>query len=207
MKKIFQMTAQNNIAYLYHMTHIENIENIFKYDLKSHNNKHKKVDISNKEVNNRRETTEPIYGHKIHDYVPFYFNPRNAMMWVRQNENIVILAFDKNLFLKNIDKKVIFTNQNAATNNVKFYKNLENLNNLDWNYIKANTWNIPTKKSEIKQKMMAEILIYKKVEIKYIKKIYVKNTKMKEELLKNEWIKKYCSHSDIIVNPYLFFKN
>ena len=192
-----------NIDYLYHMTHINNLDTIFKYGLKSHGNKYVKVDISNRDVNNRREVRESIYGHKIHDYVPFYFNPRNAMMYVRKEEDIVILAFDKNLFLKNRDKKVIFTDRNASTEDVLFYKDLKDLDKLNWEYIKADSWG---SEKEIKQKMMAEVLIYKEVEIKYLQKIFVKDELMKKELLKKYWIKNNNFSDKIIVKPYLFFK-
>jgi len=192
-----------NIDYLYHMTHISNLDSIFEYGLKSHGNKYVKIDISNKDVNKRREVNETIYRHKIHDYVPFYFNPRNAMMFVRKEEDIVILAFDKNLFLKNRDKKVIFTDRNASTEDVLFYKDLKDLDKLNWEYIKAESWG---GEKDIKQKMMAEVLIYKEVEIKYLQKIFVKDEVMKKELLKKYWIKKNNFSDKIILKPYLFFE-
>jgi len=43
-----------------HMTHIDNLESIFKYGLLAHNNPYKQIDISNTEVNARREGRESL---------------------------------------------------------------------------------------------------------------------------------------------------
>jgi hypothetical protein len=82
------------VEFLYHMTHVDNIPSILKYGLQAHGNDFQKRDISNQEVNSRRSRREPIYGKRIHDYVPFYFSPRNPMLYVQNNEeDIVILVF------------------------------------------------------------------------------------------------------------------
>lgn len=181
-----------------HMTHIDNLDSIFRYGLLAHNNPYKKMDISNQEVNSRRETRENIYGRKIHDYVPFYFNPRNAMMYRNKDEDIVVLAFDKKLLLRN---NVLFTDRNASTNSVKFYNDLNDLDKIRWNLVKSERWD--DKPLIVKQVMMAEVLVYKQVPISYLKGIYVKNQKTKNKL-----IQKYRLPSErIVVKPYLFFQS
>ncbi len=180
-----------------HMTHISNLDSIFKYGLLAHSNPYKQVDISNSEVNNRREGKENIYGRKIHDYVPFYFNPRNAMMYRNKDEDIVILAFSKKLLLKN---GVLFTNKNASTNSVKFYDDLNGLNKINWNSLTSNSWY--DKSEEVKQIMMAEVLVHKKVSIKNLVGIYCKDYATKTILMK-----KYNLESKkVSVKPDLFFK-
>ena len=75
-----------NINYLMHITHTANLPGILSKGLLPHNNKAQKVDISNSLVNARRAKKEPIHKHSIHDYVPFYFNVRNAMLFQVQKE-------------------------------------------------------------------------------------------------------------------------
>ena len=188
---------QYSFTSLDHMTHIDNLDSILEYGLQAHNNPYKKTDISNQEVNNRREACENIYGRKIHDYVPFYFNPRNAMMYKNKDTDIVILAFDKKLLLQ---KNVLFTDRNASTNNVKFYNNVNDLDKIKWDIVQYERWN--DKPLIIKQIMMAEVLVYKQVPISYLKGIYVKN-----QITKNMLMKKYnISSHKIAVKPNLFFK-
>ena len=68
------------------MTHINNLDSIIRNGLYPHNNTYKKTDISNVDVNDRRVRLEPIYHKQIHSYVPFYFNPRNAMLYRNQKK-------------------------------------------------------------------------------------------------------------------------
>ena len=187
---------QYHFTSLDHMTHINNLDNIFKYGLQAHSNSYKKVDISNQEVNNRRETCENIYGRKIHDYVPFYFNPRNAMMYKNKNENIVILAFDKKLLLKN---NVLFTDRNASTNAVRFFHHTQNLEDINWSYLKSASWY--EKPEIVKQIMMAEVLVPNKVSINYLKGIYCKDRNTKQMLMDRYNL----SDKKVIIKPNLFF--
>lgn len=86
--------------FIFHMTHIENLQSIFEHGLLPHNNLYKKQDISNIEVNCRRRRLDPIYKRSLHDYVPFYFNPRNAMLYSVQSkykDEIVILKFRRDI--------------------------------------------------------------------------------------------------------------
>ena len=180
-----------------HMTHIDNLDSIFKYGLLAHNNSYKQVDISNKDVNLRRKVKENIYGRSIHDYVPFYFNPRNAMMYKNRNEQVVILAFNKSLLYQ---KNALFTDRNAATRNVKFYNNLQDLDKINWNIVTSQSWN--GKPEYVKQIMMAEVLVYNKVPINYLMGIYCKDESMKQYLMQ----KYNLSSSKVSIQPELFFK-
>ena len=89
------------VEYLYHMTHIDNLPSILKHGLLAHGNSYQKEDISNREVNSRRSMKDPIYRKPIHNYVPFYFSPRNAMLYyLRDIQNdIVILEIKREVIL------------------------------------------------------------------------------------------------------------
>ena len=201
--KIFKLRIleMNNIATIDHMIHIKNLDTILKYGLFAHNNPYKKIDISNKEVNNRRNAIEPIYEKSIHEYVPFYFNPRNAMLYRNQKEfgeDIIILGFS--------NEKVIFTNANAAADDTLFTNDITELFNeefIDFSEIFSRSWNnFGNPDYKLKQSMMAEILVYNHVEIKYIKYIYCQNDDI------TNYVKNNYNVGNIIVKtlPKLFFK-
>lgn len=192
------MLKQYHIGSLDHMTHIDNLESILKYGLLAHSNPHKKRDISNTEVNNRRNKKESIYGHTIHEYVPFYFNPRNAMMYRNKDEDIVVLAFSQKLIFEN---NTIFTNKNASANSVKFFNSGQQLNKLEWNYVWSDSWNNKVNRTEVMQAMMSEVLIYSHVSINNLIGVYAKNESMKKLL-----IEKYSLPANKIkINAKMFF--
>jgi len=129
----------HDVDFLFHMTHIDNLPNIMKYGLRAHGNRFQKQDISNLEVNGRRTRREPVYGRRIHDYVPFYFSPRNPMLYVQQNkEDIVILVFSSRLLL---EEGVVFTDGNASSLSTSFYGEICDLDKLNWDCLNNNYWN------------------------------------------------------------------
>ena len=199
---------------LNHMTHISNLEGIFQQGLLSHNHQFSREDISNQEVNARRNRREPIYGNQIHDYVPFYFNIKNSMLYVVQKQydsDIIILGFSLDCLY---EKEVLFSNRNAATSTVSFTKNADDLLNknfIDFDVVfVSSNWGGDT---DLKQKMQAEILIYNKVNRSYLENIYVQNEHVKQYI--EEKYKRYFelpfSVIDewrpvrVIVKPDLFF--
>lgn len=205
--KMFKINImkQCNVATLDHMTHIENLDTILKYGLFSHNNPYKKVDISNLEVNNRRTNIEPIFKKPIHEYVPFYFNPRNAMLYRNQHlfgDNIIILGFYNDIVCYN---NVIFTNANAAANHCLFTSDITELLNkkfIDFSKVSSSNWyNYGEPDNHLKQTMMSEVLVEKYVESKYIKTIYCQNNKIKKYIQDNYNIKGI----KIIIEPRIFF--
>ncbi|OIR24955.1 DarT ssDNA thymidine ADP-ribosyltransferase family protein [Bathymodiolus thermophilus thioautotrophic gill symbiont] len=150
--------------YVFHMTHIDNLRTILKNGLLPHNNPYKKIDISNQSVNQKRNKIKAVYENNLHDYVPFYFNCRNAMLYKTQKEfgkNIIILLFKKDIMLEN---GTVFTNKNAATKDVKFTNDIKDLLNNDfinWDDVNAKSWNNDGNNLDkhLKQTMMAEILL------------------------------------------------
>ena len=163
------------IDYLYHMTHRDNLQNILQNGLKSHNqaraNNLTKVDIADNQVNDRRSRREPIYNRSIHDYVPLYFNPKNPMLFRRNNiqNDIVILAIDRKILYQ---ENIVFTDGNAAANATSFYKNPEELNRLNWNCISAEYWNDIEDGKRIR---CSEVLVYPNIQTNIIKKIFCNN--------------------------------
>lgn len=168
------------IDYLYHMTHKNNLNGILKHGLVSHNlaNVHRYVqkDISNKDVNVRRSRNESIFNRSIHEYVPLYFNPKNPMLYFHRfsQADIVILAIDANLLNQS---NTIFSDGNAASGSSKFYDNPDDLIHLNWKCIKAKYWGDYQDGRRIR---CAEALVYSKIPIESIKKVFCINTNSKK---------------------------
>ena len=189
----------------YHMTHINNLDSIIRNGLYPHNNTYKKTDISNVDVNDRRVRLEPIYHKQIHSYVPFYFNPRNAMLYRNQKKfgnSIVILQFKNSLI--DINNSII-TNANASADNTLFTSNVNHLN--DQNFINlsnvfADSWNnYGNPNYQIKQTMMAELLIPIVVKNNYIEKIICMDFQMKKFIDSNI----YTNGINVVVDREKYF--
>lgn len=188
---------------LYHITHINNLQSIFQGGyLFAHNSRHKYTDISNIDVNILRSRAEPIFARPIHDYVPLYFNPRNAMLYSVQKrfgDDIVIFEFDNDLVL---NPYTIFSYENAASSGAKFVCDIDewfNLTDVEWgvahftngesmeyvneysifSFIYADDWNSDDAiNNNIKSRMMSECLIYKNISIDYVRHIHCKTKRV-----------------------------
>ena len=193
-----------NFKSIIHMTHLENLESILGSRLFCHSDSHTKFDISNQDVNAKRVKKETVYNNIIHDYVPFYFNAKNAMLYQVQhenNDNVILMSYNKNTLLK---ERVIFSDRNAASDNTIFTSSLNDVETFDWPVINSREWsNNGTVNTVVKSKMMSECLIYKSVENEFLDEIYCQSQQAKinvDEICKR-------THTDIRVSvkPELFF--
>ena len=181
----------NGIEFIYHMTHVSNITNILKYGLQGHGNSFQQTDISNGEVNSRRTRREPVYGKRIHDYVPFYFSPRNPMLFVQEHEDdIVILVFPASMMYED---GMLFTDGNASSGDTGFSNDMDDLGKLNWNCIHAKYWNDYLDGKRIK---MAEVLLPRKVIKSNISAILCKNndTRRKVDVMTKKTIDCFVDH-------------
>lgn len=119
---------------IFHWTHINNLDSILKSKYLFSHNKMKEenkqyLDISNIEVQSIRASKIIFLGKTIHDCIPFYFSPNNAMFYnIKQNnqnnfDNLICFITTK----QKIDKLGInycFTDSNASKNtSIIFNKN------------------------------------------------------------------------------------
>lgn len=167
--------AKYKIDYFYHMTHRKNLSQIFENGLLPHGNRFVSKYIDNESVNSRRDRPDPIHGLNLHSYVPFYFNPRNPMLFVQKEkqDKIVILGFSNELIL---EKGVIFTDGNAAVDKTKFFSDIDDLYNLNWGCLNGIYW---SHYEDGKREMMSELLVPNKVSIDRLRVIFCPNHKTK----------------------------
>lgn len=158
---------------VYHMTHVDNVASILKHGLLAHANGRTQRDISDHAVNSRRARVEPFYGKAIHSYVPFYLNPKNAMLYRRKEiqDQIVIFAFDRRLLL---EKNTLFTDGNAASGGTSFYADVSNLSHLSWDCLHDTSWN---SYEDGRRKRMAEVLVPQQVSMQRVQKIFCNSFK------------------------------
>lgn len=182
-----------------HMTHLQNLESILEHGLYPHNNCHQQVDISNQTVNNRRDRLDPFNQRPVHDYVPFYFNPRNAMLYKATQEHddlIVILGYDRALIANGI-----VTDGNAACDRTRYAQST--LSHVDWSKVfSGERWyNNGYYDQELKRQMMAELLVKEVVETCHLQVIFCKSQRVKQFIESNYQL----DGIEVLVQPDIFF--
>ena len=188
---------------LFHMTHIQNLGSIIDSGLKCHNAATEYKDISNVKVNDRRDKEVNQFGN-LHDFVPLYFNPRNAMLYQtckKFNDEIIILEIDKKITLKYY---TIFCEGNAARSDAIFTSCKKKLHNFKWDNIYGNDWtNGSTNISGVETKsiMMSECLVKEFIPSSFISRFHVKDQYVLEKIYQ----KFGDIGSDIFITPRLFF--
>lgn len=172
-----------NISKIEHMVHHKNLENVLRSGLLSHKLAHEqgliKEDISMPEVQNLRSNKQIQVGDRVfqlHEFVPFYFNTRNPMLYRRRNiqNELVILCVDASVLNQ---EHTIFSDGNAANRPTKFFKGSSNLPNVPFELIFGGSWNSEDEavKKENVRKMCAEVLVYPSVSVDLIRAIVCPN--------------------------------
>ncbi|WP_082794303.1 DUF4433 domain-containing protein [Thauera humireducens] len=156
---------------LWHITHRDNIKSILDDGVVSNTqafSEFKPIDISNQDVQKRRERIEPFYNRKVHDYAPLYINVRNPMLYVRKHlQNELCLLEISLSVLDSYD--YLYTDGNAASRETRFYREVKDLIYMPWDVLRASYWNDFT---DGKRKRCAEVLIFPFVAPDYIVRVH-----------------------------------
>jgi len=211
-----ERNGQNyQLNYAEHLIHHKNLESVLKYGILSHNEVYQKKlinnDISLDDVQKiRDDRRDKIHNRPIHDYVSFYFNTKNPMLYKRRNiqHELIILLVDIEI-IKN--QNTVFTDGNSANLHpfpTKYFSGQQNLINVPFETIFAESWNDenPDIKKDNVRKRCSEILAYPSVPISQITKIACPNNIMYDYVmnLKNLNLKS-ANHIQIEILPSYFF--
>lgn len=142
--------ARCQVIYLHYMFPIDNFTSILMRGVLSHDKvikfglKHR--DISYMDIQTRRQNKNTPSGLSIHNYVPLYFATQTPMQYVithsSETKGRDVIVAQKDLIFIDIKAdsilrvpKIFFTDGNAATHGTVFYKDLNDLDKLDWETI------------------------------------------------------------------------
>jgi hypothetical protein len=181
---------------IYHITHIQNLSKIIANqglvsDAKRIQSNLQCSLVGMSDIKQRRLKIEVSChpGTKVGEYVPFYFCSRSIMLYILHKGNhpdlsyqggqnpIVHLQSDVNSVIQwgNANGvKWSFTNTNASSGLVDFYKNSSDLSQIDWNAVNSNNFNNP----QIKHGKQAEFLMFDFFPWTLVEKIGTINTAM-----------------------------
>ncbi len=164
---------------IYHITHVDNLESIAQCGELWSDGVCKNNNLTNKQVGMSAIKARRLFelevdchpGTKVGEYVPFYFCPRSIMLYLFYRGNhpdlnytggqrhLVHLEADLHEVVQWAERKEVrwvFSDRNAGTRYAFFYKDLSQLNKVDWNAVAATDFRDPN----VKEGKQAEFLVY-----------------------------------------------
>ncbi|MCA1202403.1 type II toxin-antitoxin system toxin DNA ADP-ribosyl transferase DarT [Priestia flexa] len=185
---------------LYHITDINNLDSILQQGGLLANSivKDKGVEyenIAHTNIQDRRLTTNvPLHPNgNLHEYVPFYFSPRSPMLYAihkgrvekyEKGQSQIIYLVSRTDIIHNAGLEYVFTDGHAIMWFTEFYKDLKNLDKIDWDVMASHYWSDTPEDPDRRRRRQAEFLVHNIVPIDLFLGIAVKNEEMKQKVLK-----------------------
>ncbi len=168
---------RTELAELQFITHIDNLASILEHGILSHNQMaaHQHVSVAMQAVQDRRAQKVVPGGRRLHDYANLYICARNPMMFVRrsQHESLCVISISPTVL--DIPGTVI-TDQNAASNYVRFAAAPDGLAYVDRELTFSRNWTHPGDQiAEWRHKAAkcAEVLVPDSVQPDRVLRVYV----------------------------------
>ena len=198
-KLFFERTHKKSV---YNIQPIGNMPSIIAYGILSYERtvamKHDSIAMA--EVQNRRSDVVIPNGGSLHSYANAYFDPRNPMMYRRQNvaDTLCLLAISSDIL--DLDGTII-TDGNAASGYSRFYSPEEGIAKLDFDKIYDTWWTDENQFKQMERKRIkcAEVLVPGAIAFEYIVGAIVVSESVQHELTSRGFQKK------IVVRPNVFF--
>jgi len=190
------------VTELHNIMPLANIPLVLQHGILSHEEAaklpHDSVALS--EIQERRDIKRVPGGLKLHQYANLYFCARNPMLFRRKDEaaTLCVLRVEKHvLTLPN----VVLSDQNAASDYVRFLKSPEGLRELNYDLIFATYWTSDDPFDYWRRKSIkcAEVLVPHRVTSDLIIGAYVLNATAEAKLRKAGFKR------PVTRNPNLFF--
>jgi hypothetical protein len=187
---------------IYHITHINNLDGILNSKVIRSGAKRLELSLECEivgmpKIKKRRLEELEVKCHpgtKVGEYVPFYFCPRSIMLYILYMGNhpdinyregqqpIIHLQADLSATIQWAQKHKIrwaFSDRNAGANVAKFYKTLDDLENIDWSAVAATDW----RDIIIQEGKQAEFLLYESFPWELVEKIGVHNDAIRQKVI------------------------
>lgn len=182
-------------TFLYHFTHIDNLVGILEdgglhSDSALGERQETPVNIAYKGIKQRRAATTVKnrgQGGYVADYVPFYFATKSPMLYTIAKGNVSQFAGNQTelIYLVSTVEQIAqesnswcFSDKHPINSLAKFYDDLSDLGQVDWEIMKEQVWRNTPEDQQRKSRRQAEFLVHSFVPWQWIKAIGVANTDM-----------------------------
>jgi len=184
---------------IYHITHIRNLPNILKdgglwcdHIVSEGNLAY--VSIAHQHIKDRRAAKQVpcAAGGMLADYAPFYFAPRSPMLYAIQRGNVQGYQGGQTAILhlvasaEQVAKSRLpfaFTDGHAEMDISRFFTDLNDLNQVDWDIMQATIWRDTLQDGDRKRRRQAEFLVHRFFPLGLIDSIGVNNKEMAAQVI------------------------
>ena len=186
------------ITPIYHITHIYNLRSIVeKGGLCCDNTRVTEavdsIGIAHSHIKERRaKRNVPVKpGGVVADYVPFYFAPRSPMLYAihcnavegfngNQNHILHLVSSAEQVMAKGLP--FVFTNGHAEMLISRFFRDLSDLDKVDWEIMQDRVWRDTNEDGDRKRRRQAEFLVHRFFPSSLFSEIGVANKRMAQEV-------------------------
>ncbi|MEP9384228.1 DUF4433 domain-containing protein [Nocardioides sp. KR10-350] len=185
---------------LHYMAPMANLASIASLGLMSHARAsdvaHDSVALA--DVQDRRAGKRVPGGRLLHEYVNLYFDARNAMMWMRRSDDLVVVRIAPAVL--DLDG-VVVSDGNAANGPTRFFPSPGGLANLDAERVYAEWWTHDDywEQQERKRQRQAEVLVPDVVSPEHILGCYTWRSSAAQEC------RRLAAHWAVEVNAHVYF--
>ena len=164
---------------IYHITHLRNLPGILELGGLYANSATARrgvehVNIAHQSIQDRRATTRvPLPpGGVLHDYVPFYFAPRSPMLYAIHRGNVQGYTEGQTFIVHLVTtaeaiaasgQPFVFTDGHAIMAFTDFYNDLGQLDQVDWDVMRARYWRDTLEDNDRLRRRNAEFLVHQHV--------------------------------------------
>ena len=196
------MTDMPENQKIYHITHVDNLDNILHDEVLWSDAKRLEFDmeceiVGMSEIKRRRLEELEVKCHsgtKVGEYAPFYFCPRSIMLYILYMGNhrdisycggqspILHLQADLEATIQwAIDRDIrwAFSDRNAGERIANFYNDPDDLDEINWSAVEATDF----RDMLIKEGKQAEFLVYESFPWELVEKIGVCNRRIKDQVI------------------------
>jgi hypothetical protein len=186
---------------------IANLPSVFQHGILSHDRAaavaHQSV--AKQEIQDRRVGKTVPNGLRLHQYANLYFCARNPMLYLRQAQypNLCVIRVSRGVLER---PGVVLSDQNAASDWVRFHSYPDGLARINFDYVFADWWRDDDERIGYRKKATkcAEALIPNAVPSQYITGFYTHDAPTKQRveaiLAQENW------QVPVTSNPHLFFR-
>ena len=176
---------------IFHITHLGNLPNIIRdgglwCDQEVMQRNLAYVSIAHQHIKERRAQKSVRYaaGGTLANYVPFYFAPRSPMLYVinrggvegyQQGQRPILHLVASAEAVRAAGLPFTFTDGHAEMDISRFFTDLRDLTQIDWNIMRAAIWRDTLQDGDRKRRRQAEFLVHRFFPLTMIERIGVVN--------------------------------
>ncbi len=184
---------------IYHITHLRNLPSILQEGGLCCDNTVAERTLTPTEIGyqhiKERRTSKPVLlapGGTLADYVPLYFAPRSPMLYAiakglvagyDEGQEPVLHLVTTAEYIERQNLAFVFTDGHAVMAFSTFFNNLESLDHIDWDIMKARYWMDTLEDNDRKRRRQAEFLVHDFLPWFLIDEIGVMTNRVKQKVI------------------------